>query len=48
MEDDLLRKIEQFKAHYLSITQKAETLEKDLALSEIKVEEILKKTKDVE
>ncbi len=40
----MLRKIEDFKRHFLEMKEKAETAENDLALSEIKVEEVVKRT----
>ncbi len=43
-EENLLRKIEDFKRHFLEMKEKAEIAEKDLALSEIKVEEVIKRS----
>jgi hypothetical protein len=39
-----LRKIEDFKRLFLEMKEKAEIAEKDLALSEIKVEEVIKRS----
>ena len=43
-EENLLRKIEDFKRHFLEMKEKAKIAEKDLALSEIKVEEVIKRS----
>ena len=43
-EEDLLNKVEAFKRHFLEMKEKAEAAEQELALSEIKIEEIIKKT----
>ena len=40
----MLNKVEAFKKHFLDMKEKAEAAEQELALSEIKIEEIIKKT----
>jgi chromosome segregation ATPase len=48
LEDEILRKVEDFKRKFLEMKAKAEESEREVALSEIKVEEIIKKTKELE
>lgn len=48
LEDEILKKVEDFKRRFLEMKVKAEESEREVALSEIKVEEIIKKTKEIE
>jgi chromosome segregation ATPase len=48
LEDEILKKVEEFKRKFLEMKAKAEESEREVALSEIKVEEIIKKTKELE
>lgn len=48
LEENIVRKIDEFKQKYLEIKDKAEAAEREVALSEIKVEEIIKKARELE
>lgn len=48
LEDDVVKKVEEFKKRFLQLKEKVEASEKEVAYSEIKVEEIIKKTKELE
>ncbi len=43
-----MRRIEEFNRHFLDMKNKVEEIEKEVALSEIKVEEMVQRVKDVE
>ena len=48
LEDDILKKIEEFKRKFIELKEKTENDEKEVAYSEIRVEEIVKKTREIE
>ena len=48
LDDDVLRKIEEFKDKYSTMKNKATDNEKELAYSTIKVEELVHKIKEIE
>ena len=48
LDDDVLKKIEDFKEKYQTMKDKATDNEKELAYSTIKVEELVQKIKEIE
>ena len=47
-EEGVIRKVEEFKQSFLSMQEQAEQAEKDLAMSDIKIDELIRQSKELE